>query len=158
MAESPIQKADAAARRREIFWVIGVLCAGGIALWLVKAFQGPLEETFAHWLLHYPSRIYLAFLLLLSPLVWLARRLYQLGAKVRAAQRFPPPNVPVVRDTKILSGSAALARGRVLQVLGLLLVGFLACLALALYLLIKMLVDGWSSVSHYAVVIDTLLG
>ncbi|MEX5283772.1 hypothetical protein [Nitrospira tepida] len=44
---------------------------------------------------------------------------WNLGAKVRCAQRFPPPNVRLIRDMPVVYGAEAAFRARVLQALAL---------------------------------------
>ncbi len=51
------------------------------------------------------------------PLLLFAIYLWSLGSRIVRAREFPPPGIPVVRDTPIKSGSAAVRRGRLYQVL-----------------------------------------
>jgi len=61
----------------------------------------------------------LAAVVLSAPLVAFAAHLWRLGARVRRAREFPPPGYRVVRDTAVVSGQAAMSRGRALGALAL---------------------------------------
>jgi hypothetical protein len=49
---------------------------------------------------------------------------FRLGRSVIKNERFPPPNQKVIRDTKLIEGEKARARGRILVALSLLLISF----------------------------------
>jgi hypothetical protein len=116
-----IQKADAGARRRAVILV----AAGGLVfltlMAAVERYRLPLHD----WLLSDPDR-FAGRLVLVSdlaaaalglPLLGFALYLWAFGAKVMRAGRFPLPGQPVIRDTPVLEGREARARGRVLKVL-----------------------------------------
>lgn len=54
------------------------------------------------------------------PMLFLSAYLWRLGARIVHSGVFPPPGMRVVRDTPVLLGRAAVRRGRLLKVLGLL--------------------------------------
>lgn len=55
--------------------------------------------------------------LAVAPLILLAAYFWSLGRRTLGAGRFPPPSMKVLRDTAVLVGPAAEARGRLLQAL-----------------------------------------
>ncbi len=116
-----IQKADPAARRQAVpVIVIGAL-AGALLLAAMERYRLPLHD----WLLSDPERFtrrlglvsYLAAAALALPLLGFALYFWAFGVKVMRARRFPLPGQRVIRDTPVLEGRAAFARGRRLKVL-----------------------------------------
>ena len=97
-----------------------------------EAYRTPLRD----WLLSESGdptlRVKLVFLLaaavLTAPLLAFAAFLWSLGAKASRAREFPPPGYRVIRDTPVMSGSAAVLRGRGLK-------GLALCLGVACVLL-----------------------
>ena len=95
--------------------VVGTL-VGALLIASFERYRVPLRD----WLLAdpgaLPQRARAAFLLLaalaLAPLLALAVYLWSFGAKVASAREFPPPGHRVVRDARVLTGEAAVARGR----------------------------------------------
>lgn len=119
-----IQPADTEARRRAL-WLLGIAAVLGLCAILVfehfqQDFQAWLEDNI-EYLLRNPYVVFLAALLFLSPLIAAAVYLLVLANRTVRAQRFPPPNVAVSRDTAVLEGSQAVRRGRILQFLSILL-------------------------------------
>jgi hypothetical protein len=123
-----IQKADAGARRRAATRAAGGVVAFLLLLAAVERYRLPLHD----WLLSDPERFTQRLVLvsraaaaaLVLPLLGFALYLWAFGARVMRAGRFPPPGQRVIRDTQVLEGRAARARGRILKVLA-------ACLGLA---------------------------
>ena len=115
--------------------VAGTLIAGAGLIW---ALQGAAAQAWLEsMLLHHPRVLALALFVFMAPIGWFAVHLYRLGARVRRAQRFPPPGVPVVRDTPILSGAKALSRARWMQALAaMLMVMWLSC-GVALFVVLQ---------------------
>ncbi len=119
-----IQKADPGARRKSLLFVGFV----GIVL-LALLVAGPLLgfdardrlEAVAALILAAPRTGVIATAIGVAPIVLFAIYLFVIGARVIRAERFPLPGQAVVRDTPIREGRAAIFRGRVLQVLAVLL-------------------------------------
>jgi len=118
-----IQRADRAARRRA-GWLVAVgALVGLLAILGAEHLQGPLRD----WLLARPDlfarRIgWLAFVLgalAVLPLLAAAALIWRIAGRAVRAQRFPPPGQGVVRDTTVLHGPPAVARGRLLRILAL---------------------------------------
>lgn len=117
-----IDKADITARRK----ALAVVLAGVVAGALLIAGLDHYREALQDWLLDDPDRfrqrltaVFLLFAFLLStPLICLAGYVWLLGARAIKSERFPPPGLQVVRDTKVLRGHDAILRGRLLIVLG----------------------------------------
>lgn len=115
-----IQKADPKERRKAILSVIiGALAGtslfflldftlGNVSLWLQKN---------AILLVEYHYVGFIAMLVLVSPILWIAIYLILFTKKIIKTQRFPPANMPVIRDVRVLEGRRAVRRGWLLQVL-----------------------------------------
>lgn len=115
-----IQKADPKERRKAILSVIiGAIAGtslfflldftlGNISLWIQKNAVFLVEH-------HYVG--FLAMLALVSPILWITIYLILFTKKIIKTQRFPPPNMPVIRDVTVLEGKSAVRRGRLLQFL-----------------------------------------
>lgn len=74
---------------------------------------------------------FLVAAMLFAPTVIFAVYLWLLGVKVVNAGMFPPPGLRVIRNTTVITGSAALRRGRRLKIVA-------VCLAIAFGLLCLM--------------------
>ena len=133
MASNEIQKADPKARRLALVFTLIGMIIGTLLILAVEQYQGTVREQILSEPADASDRIRSAFLvsatLLATPLLLFAAYCWNLGAKVRRAQRFPPPNVRVIRDTPVVYGDDADFRARVLQALA---VGLLILTALLL--------------------------
>ena len=131
-----IQRADPRTRRRALaFLLLGVACAS-LVLWGGRSIWPALQA----WVADNPAQAPLRLRLIASsvaaavviPALVLAGRFWQLGRRVIRSSRFPPPDMPVVRDTVVWHGLAAHRRGRMLQGVALILTfavgGFLTVL------------------------------
>jgi len=124
MAE--VQRADPAARRQAVLFVVIGALVGSLLIVGFERYRAPLRE----WVLPEPEqlvhRLKLLFLLsavaVSAPLFGFAAYLWSFSGKVLRAQRFPPPGHRVVRETRILQGQAAISRGRSFKVLAVCLV------------------------------------
>jgi hypothetical protein len=115
-----IQKADAIARRRACVTISIAAIVATAGVLLLEHYRPKLErllEDKADFLLAHPEMIAAAFLVLMLPMYAGMFYLWRLGTATVAAERFPPPGKPVVRDTVILSGHIAVYRGRIIQAL-----------------------------------------
>ena len=122
-----IQKADPAARRKAA-WIIftGLILAGAGVLAFVRH-QPSLQRWLAanaEWLAGHAWVVFLAALVAVLPLVALAAYLFRVGTRIVGAARFPAPGYAVTRDTPVITGRAAVQRGRVVQILC---VGLILC-------------------------------
>lgn len=127
------EPADPRARRTALIVVAGGTLAGIAALTLGTS--SPFDVV--DWVDHEPASrvplLVLGMLVLLSlPLLALAAYLWALGRRIVNTQRFPPAGMRVIRDTPVLTGDAALRRGRWLQLLAV----TLGLLSLALAILL----------------------
>jgi len=125
-----IQRADPGARRRAALILVVAAAAGAILLVLLDHWH----PHAARWLDKGPAArsraaavLAALVVLLVSPLLVFGVYLCWLGRRIVRAGRFPLPSTRVYRDTAVLSGRAAEARGRLIQSLGVV----LAALALA---------------------------
>ena len=126
-----IQKADPKARRNAI---VLVLCAMLIGVLFALAFEH-YRPVIDDWLSGDPELIVQRFkfvmiilvALIAIPLLLFAAYFWRFGGRIVRAERFPPPGAGVLRDTPIVTGSAARRRGRLLQAI----TGLLIFIALA---------------------------
>ena len=121
MAE--VQRADD--RRRNLAIVVLVMAmTGGVVLWMVsEEWMAEVRSSPVEAARQSLSSVFLVcvgiMILCVSVVGWYC---WFIGGRVRQALRFPPPGLKVVRDTVVLSGQAAAARGRLLQVFGVILI------------------------------------
>ena len=140
-----IRRADPAARRHTVLFVVLGALAGTLLLFGFEHYRIPLRD----WVLSEPEklahRLKLVFLVsvavLSAPLVAFAVYLWSLGAKVLRVEQFPPPGYRVIRDTPVIGGQAAMSRGRGLQMLALCLGAASALLCLLLWRLVRMFLE-----------------
>lgn len=140
-----IRKADPTARRRAVAFLIVGATIGAVLIAGFEGYRTPLRD----WLLSESGdprlRVKLVFFLaaavLTAPLLAFAAFLWSLGAKVSRAQVFPPPGYRVIRDTPVISGPAAVLRGRSLKGLALCLGTGSALLWLLLWRLVEVLIE-----------------
>lgn len=122
---SEIQYADPRARRRALLFLATGAAVGAVVLSAMTPIWGRLRE----WVAEDPAQAVIRLRLVATstgalvaiPTLVLAARWWQLGERVVRSSRFPPPDMPVVRDTVIWHGQAARRRGRLLQGVALLL-------------------------------------
>jgi len=137
-----IRKADAQARRRAVLLIFAAAFIGSLLILVFEHFRIPLED----WLLADPElsgerarRLLLALAGLLQlPALGFALYLWTLGKRICRAQEFPPPGLAVIRDTPVVTGTAAMARGRQLKLLAFGLVVASAVFGLLLWQLAEM--------------------
>lgn len=123
-----VQRADAGARRQAVVLVGAAALLGTLLLLGFERYGESLRD----WVLSDPersrSRLRLLFILFATgasaPLLAFGGYLWVLGHKIVQARQFPPPGHRVVRDTEVVSGDAAAARGRALKVFAVILCAF----------------------------------
>ena len=119
-----VQLADPKVKRRA-FW--GICVATFLGLFAILVFKY-FHDDFQFWLeknidflLENPVVVFVATLVFVSPVLAAGTYLLLLGIRTVRAQRFPPPGYAVARDTPVLEGWQGVRRGRVIQLLSLLL-------------------------------------
>jgi uncharacterized membrane protein YqjE len=132
-----IRKADAAARRQAL-WIgaIGVVVA---TLLIVN------RGVFTEWLTadhrDFPRRLTLSLAVLavlyVIPLLVCAIYIWTLGARAVRTREFPPRRMRVIRNTRVVVGRTAVARGRFAQALALALIGGAVILSYVLWRLVS---------------------
>jgi hypothetical protein len=119
-----VQKADPEARRK-VVWVICIATILGVcAILTFESLQDDLQswlERNIDFLLENTIVVFLVSLAFVSPVLAAGTYLLVLGNRTVRAQRFPPPKTAVACDTLVLEGSKGRQRGRVIQLLSLLL-------------------------------------
>ena len=122
---SKIQKADPLARKK-VIWILVFGSAFGIAViasyrYFVNQIYEWIEENI-ELLTSNPELPFLFSLVVVSPLVLFSGYLFIYGHRAARAKRIPAPGYSVVRDTVVHTGTSALIRARIVQVLSLVLV------------------------------------
>ena len=90
--------------------------AGTFVVWLLDERRATLERLVADRADEIVAHPFIAALVLFVaalPLLGVAIYLFRTGTAILRCRRFPPPGMDVVRDTPILTGRAAILRGRV---------------------------------------------
>ena len=126
------QKADPGARRKAIYMAIAPAFIGSVVILFFHNHKDP----FLNWLLSDSAPLIPRLKRILTvvatmgalPLISFAVYLWVLGNRIIATRRFPLENQKVVRDTPILEGRPAVARGRILKALA----GFFGLSSIAL--------------------------
>lgn len=115
-----IQKADPKARRTAIMSLIGGAVVGVGLFFLLEYSVGNVNrwiESNVVFLVEHHYLSFLIMLLLVSPVLWLSIYLIRFAGKIVKVERFPPPDMLVIRDVRVLEGKPVVLRGRLLQVL-----------------------------------------
>ncbi|MGK7910413.1 MAG: hypothetical protein AB4050_02865 [Synechococcus sp.] len=101
----PIQKADPELRRTVLLGLVGVAVLGYVARqWgLPRVMEAISDQAPAQAVRSLQAMAILAF----APMLPIAYCIHKLARRVKTSQRFPPPGMAVIRDTKILTGETA---------------------------------------------------
>jgi hypothetical protein len=105
--------------------VLGVVLWVVLQRWFAELAQLPAADAQTQLL----TAFALAFGCLFIAVTFLAASLWRSGTGVRRAAQWPLPGSRVVRDTPVLVGDPAIARGRLMQVIGIVLFLCVACAA-----------------------------
>ena len=119
-----VQKADPAARRKALAIVCAGVLLGFCAIGLFEIFASDiiaLIQRNLHLFSANPLVVLSISMAFLSPLLAGCICFLILGNRTVRAQRFPPPGCPVVRDTPVLEGASGVRRGRIMQLLSVIL-------------------------------------
>ena len=115
---SQIQPADPIARKKAIL-ILGVATVvGGSVLFAIDSYHACLEQWIINESVSLDEKltwVLMGLVVLALPLLFAAGHFWRMGQFVIDAQRFPPPGLPVLRDTFVLTGKDALSRGRLFQ-------------------------------------------
>ena len=115
-----IQPADTKAKQKAIRILVVSTLVGACAILLFEYYradiQAWLEDNIAI-LTQNTSVVFMVALVFISPILALCIYLFKLGVRIVQCKRFPPANYAVSRDTRVIEGSAAVRRGRLLQLL-----------------------------------------
>jgi len=140
-----MRPADPGARRKALV-ALGAALVVGTALIGGRSWY---SEPLAAWLLEDPaltqSRGRLLLLatgaLLILPLGLFALYLWRLGSRVIREREFPPLGTILLRDTEIIAGDAAVAHGRGLRAIAIVVVAAMLGMAFVLWRVAQLLTD-----------------
>ena len=137
-----IQPADPGARRKAL-WMLGIATLLGVcAILAFEYFQDDLRswlERNIDYLLRNTVVVVLWAVVFALPLFAAGIYLFLLGKHTVRSQRFPPPDTAVTRDTRVLKGLRATRRGRIIQLLSLLLLVAAAMLPFVIWKIFSVL-------------------
>jgi hypothetical protein len=111
---------DPKARRKAVVFVIVVTIIGVLLTYAIGKNPTIIEsqiEDGIRAIADKPFDTALAISVFLAPIVTISIYLFFIGIKIANAQRFPIPGTTVIRDTKLLAGSAAIRHARIIQLL-----------------------------------------
>ena len=74
-------------------------------------------ENNIDWLASNPWTVFLFGLVLVTPLLILSGYLFIYGRRTAKTGRIPPPNYALVQETRVATGTKAVLRGKIVQVL-----------------------------------------
>lgn len=134
------READPGARRRAVVYLLVMAAIGaGLILYyselLTSASDDP-ELAFERL-----EQIVTSLYLFAVPALWFATYMWRLAGRTRESGLWPPPDVPVIRDTRVLSGKPALRRARVAQAMAILVVLTSVLLPTVLLKLVRAVAD-----------------
>ena len=139
-----IQKADPIVRRRTIVVALVAVVLGCVLLLALDTYRPEYEtwlRTKTDWISSHPGTIALIVFAGSLPIIVFALYLWRVGADTVRCERFPPPKLSVVRDTLVLSGNAAVRRGRGIQATAVLLIVLCCASALVFWWVLRRLFD-----------------
>jgi hypothetical protein len=125
-----VQRSDPKLRRVALVVVAAVVIAGIASLaamqhWFAGLKELPAAVAQAQLL----SAFAVSFGTVCAAVLWLAASLWRSGTLVRRVEQWPLPGTRVIRDTRVLRGSAAVSRGRLMQAAGAVLFVCAVCVA-----------------------------
>lgn len=115
-----IQSADPAARNRAIWLVAAVLGVVGALAGASVLFEerfNPWVQDFAVNLVARPELLFIALFVTVLPLIGVSVYIWFQGGHIVKARRMPYPGQKVIRDTPVIRGAIAVQRGRIIQVI-----------------------------------------
>lgn len=138
-----IQKADPGVRRNAI---LVTTAAGAVGLALVVSMDH-FSTDIATWVesgvqenKKISAVVSAVVMVLVAPILFASAYLFLLGRRTVSARRYPPPGVAVIRDTPVVEGNRSLVRGRIIQVLAIVLTASSLVLPLLVWRLFQVLV------------------
>lgn len=131
---SEVRRADPSLARQTFLLVVAGAVVGGAGITLFERYRSALLA----WVAIDPQprvRLLLGAVAATAvvPLLACAAYVWGIGVRTLQAGEFPPPGVRVVRDTPVVTGPPATARGRQLQVFALIVAGGAVALAVLLW-------------------------
>lgn len=97
-------------RRRLIFLVLGMVIGGLIIGYGLPGFMAAMEQAESQTA--YPHFLIAILIIMFLSLIPFALYLLSIGKLIIKSERFPPPGIRVIRDTRLVVGEKAKTRGR----------------------------------------------
>ncbi|MGH8251106.1 MAG: hypothetical protein ACREVI_10505 [Steroidobacteraceae bacterium] len=135
-----IQRADPVLRRRALIAAVAIAAVGWAAFFVLQAWLVDIRDAdLADAREKLEQGLVWGSWAVALPVAMLAVYLWQLGARVLRAGRYPLPGASVIRDTPVLAGREARRRGIVLQALAVLLGLLIAVMLVSVHRLVARL-------------------
>jgi hypothetical protein len=117
---SEVRRGDPSLARQMFLLLVAGAVVGGVAITLFERYR----EALLGWVAADPqprARLVLGAVAAAAvvPLLACAAYVWRIGVRTLRAGEFPPPGFRVVRDTPVVTGPPAMARGRLLRVFAL---------------------------------------
>ena len=139
-----IQQPDPKERQNAIWFVCMVALLGVCVILIFNSFQDDLQswlEGNINFLLENRYMVFVVSLIAELPIFVAGIYLYSLGTRSVRAQRFPPPGAKVTRKTPVLEGAAGIRRGRLIQLISLLVLCCAAAIPVVLWFIFSSVVS-----------------
>ena len=139
-----IQKADPKAKRNAIWILCIAAAAGGVSILAVEFYMDDLQSWLGSnidFLADNTILVFLAALLMVAPILVAGAYFLLLGTRAVQARRFPPPGYAIARDMPVIEGTKGRQRGRIIQLLSLLLLSVAMAIPVFLWHLFRVLLS-----------------
>ena len=134
------READPRARRKAIIYLlIATVIGAGVILYFSELLASAADDPeLAFERLTFIVKSLYVFVL---PALWFASRMWRVARMTRDAGTWPPPDLRVIRDTRILNGKEASRRALAGQIVALLIVATTVLLPTVLLTLVQTVAD-----------------
>ncbi len=116
-----IQKADEGLRKRELIKALIIFVIGIIIYFSIKLFSPSILESFKKnpiKTINYIRGVSVFIIvIILLPVFYHLKKLWKISNQTVVSKRYPPPDTPVIKDTKILQGDSAVKKGKSLKMI-----------------------------------------
>lgn len=134
------KQADPDARRRAlVYFLIAAVVGAGVIFFYSELLASAANDP--ELAIERLTLIIASLYVLVVPAVWFAFHIWRVARMTREAGAYPPPDLPVIRDTRIVSGKDASRRAWAAQITALLVVLTSIMLPTVLLMLVRAVAD-----------------